>query len=112
MTRMAEYAKDVMLALLGASVGLAGLLLAVSGFVFAQAGSFPPETTDNETIGRYESAGKIGLVPFGLSLVEAGVCLAWLLHSTSELYSVGVAGFYLLLVLTALYGFVLLLRYL
>jgi len=47
-----------------------------------------------------------------LSLVEAGVCLAWLLHSTSELYSVGVAGFYLLLVLTALYGFVLLLRYL
>jgi hypothetical protein len=109
---MPEYAKDVMLALLGGSVGLAGLLLAVSGFVFAQAGSFPPETTDDETIERYERAGKIGLVPFGLSLAEAGVCLAWLLHSSSALYAVGVAGFFLLLVLTAAYGFVLLLRYL
>ena len=109
---MPEYAKDVMLALLGASVGLAGLLLAVSGFVFAQAGSFPPETTDDETIERYERAGKIGLVPFGLSLAEAGLCLAWLLHSSSDLYIAGVAGFFLLLILTAAYGFVLLLRYL
>jgi hypothetical protein len=109
---MPEYAKDVMLALLGASVGLAGLLLAVSGFVFAQAGSFPPETTDDETIERYQRAGKIGLVPFGLSLAEAGLCLAWLLHSSAVLYHLGVAGFFLLLILTAAYGFVLLLRYL
>lgn len=109
---MPEYAKDVMLALLGASVGLAGLLLVVAGFVFAQAGSFPPETTDDETIARYERAGKVGLVPFGLSLTEAGLCLAWLLHRSSGLYAVSVAGFLLLLVLTALYGFILLLRYL
>jgi hypothetical protein len=109
---MPEYAKDVMLALLGASVGLAGLLLVVAGFVFAQAGSFPPETTDDETIERYERAGKVGLIPFGLSLVEAGLCLTWLLRSSSSLYTVGVVGFFLLLVLTALYGFVLLLRYL
>jgi hypothetical protein len=109
---MPEYAKDVMLALLGGSVGLAGLLLVVAGFVFAQAGSFPPETTDDETIGRYERAGKFGLVPFGLSLVEAGICLTWLLHRSAWLYTVGVTGFFLLLVLTALYGFVLLLRYL
>lgn len=109
---MPEYSKDVMLALLGASVGLAGLLLVVAGFVFAQAGSFPPETTDDETIARYERAGKVGLIPFGLSLAEAGLCLAWLLHSSSSLYLVTVAGFFLLLVLTALYGFILLLRYL
>jgi len=109
---MPEYSKDVMLALLGASVGLAGLLLVVAGFVFAQAGSFPPETTDDETIARYERAGKVGLIPFGLSLVEAGLCLAWLLHSSSSLYVVTVAGFFLLLVLTAMYGFILLLRYL
>ena len=109
---MPEYSKDVMLALLGASVGLAGLLLAVSGFVFAQAGSFPPETTDDETIGRYERAGKVGLVPFCLSLVEAALCLTWLLHSSASLYTAGVVGFYLLLILTAVYGFVLLLRYL
>jgi hypothetical protein len=109
---MPEYAKDVMLALLGASVGLAGLLLVVAGFVFAQAGSFPPETTDDETIERYERAGKAGLVPFGLSLLEAGLCLAWLLHRSADLYAVSVVGFFLLLVLTALYGFVLLLRYL
>lgn len=109
---MPEYAKDVMLALLGASVGLAGLLLVVAGFVFAQAGSFPPETTDDETIERYELAGKIGLVPFGLSLAEAGLCLIWLLHSSPSVFSAAVMWFFVLLVLTALYGFVLLLRYL
>ncbi|GGG66032.1 hypothetical protein [Edaphobacter dinghuensis] len=109
---MPEYAKDVMLALLGASVGLAGLLLVVAGFVFAQAGSFPPETTDDETIERYELAGKIGLVPFGLSLAEAGLCLIWLLQPSPSVYTTAVTWFFVLLVLTALYGFVLLLRYL
>ncbi len=106
-----EYAKDVVIALLGAAVGVAGLLLVVSGFVFSQASSFPG-TTDDELLDRYERAGKLGLVPFTLALVDAGFCLGWFEFPSRGLYAVTVWGFLLVLVLTALYGFVLILRYL
>lgn len=109
---MPEFAKDVVITLLGASVGLAGLLLVVAGFVFAQANSFPAATTDDALIDRYERAGKLGLIPFLLSLGEAAICLVWLIHKSPYLYGVLVAGFLLLLLLTAIYGAVLLLRYL
>ena len=107
-----EYGKDVAIALLGASVGIAGLLLVVAGFVFAQAGTFPPATTDDKVIEDYELAGRLGLIPFLLALIEAGVSLLWLAHNSDCLYTGIVWGFFLLLVLTGLYGLVLILRYL
>lgn len=57
---MPEYSKDVMIAVMGAAVGLAGLLLVVAGYVFAQANSFP-STTDDDLLERYQMAGKIGI---------------------------------------------------
>lgn len=107
-----QDAKDIIVALLGAAVALAGLLLVVAGFVFSQANTFPPENTDDEMLGRYELAGKIGLIPFILALADAAVCLCWLLWRTPCLFPTATWGFFLLLLLTAGYGAVLLLRYL
>lgn len=65
-----DHAKDLVIAILGGSVALAGLLLVFSGFLFAQAESFPPEHTDDATINRYKSAAgraarKLGHSPLG-----------------------------------------------
>lgn len=109
---MPEYAKDVILALLGSAVGLAGLLLVVSGFVFSQANTFPPESTDDALLSRYETAAKLGLIPFILALAEAALCVLWTMDPVPGVYWSSVSGFFLLLLLTALYGAVLLLRYL
>lgn len=54
---MPEYSKDTIIAVLGASVGLAGLLLVVAGYVFSQINSFPSENTDDTVIKNYEIAG-------------------------------------------------------
>jgi len=107
-----DFAKDVVLALLGASIGLAGLLLVVAGFVLSQASSFPPASTPDAVLKRYETAAKLGLIPFGLALAEAALCLAWAGHATPCVYLSVVSGFFLLLAITAVYGFFLLLKYL
>jgi hypothetical protein len=109
---MPEYSKDVMIAIMGATVALAGLLLVVAGYVFAQANSFPRATTDDAVLKRYEAAGKLGLIPFLFALGDAALSLVWLIHSSPCLYWVTVTGFFLLLFLAALYGSVLILRYL
>jgi len=109
---MPEFSKDVMIGILGAAVGLAGLLLVVAGYVFSQVNGFNPATTDDALIGRYETAAKLGLVPFILALCDAALCLAWLIHCSTCIFSIAVGGFFLLLVLTAIYGSVLILRYL
>lgn len=109
---MPEYAKDVALALLGGSIGLAGLLLVVSGLVLSQVNSFPAETTPDKTIKQYERAAKLGLIPFALALADAALCLLWLLHRSDGLYTSAVDGFFALLAITGVYGFVLLLKYL
>lgn len=107
-----EYAKDVAIALLGAAVGIAGLLLVVSGLVFAQASSFDPDTTDDKIINGFKTSGRLGLIPLILALIEAGGSLLWLVHQSDCLFSGIVWGFFLLLALTGLYGLVLILRYL
>lgn len=106
-----DYAKDVAIALLGAAVAIAGLLLVVSGYVFAAVAAFP-STTDDTLLERYERSAKLGLVPFALALIEAAAALLWLAHKGDVLYSVIIWGFFLLLLVTAVYGFVLILRYL
>ena len=107
-----EYGKDVAIAVLGAAVGIAGLLLVVAGFVFAQAASFNPDVTDDKIIDGFRMAGRLGLIPFVLALVEAAGSLLWLVHKSDCLYTGVVWGFFLLLGLTGLYGLVLILRYL
>jgi|SRR5580704_6292864 hypothetical protein len=109
---MPEYAKDVMLGILGASVGLAGLLLVFSGYVFAQAAAFPPATTDDKIINRFRNAGRFGLWPFLLALTDSVISMIWLVHPGCHIYIVSVAVFFLLLVGTAAYGAVLLKFYL
>jgi hypothetical protein len=87
-----EYAKDVAIALLGASVGIAGLLLVVAGFVFAQAATFPPDETDDKVIAGFEMAGRLGLIPFILALIEAGFSLLWLAHKSETFYTQASSG--------------------
>ena len=107
-----EYAKDVVITLLGASVGIAGLLLVVAGFVFAQAASFNPDDTDDKIINGFRMAGRLGLIPFVLALADAGASLLWLVQKSDCLYTGSIWGFFLLLILTGLYGLILILRYL
>jgi hypothetical protein len=108
---MPDYSKDVVIAILGASIGLAGLLLVVSGFVLAMIASFPPQVP-NARIRRYEWAAKAGLLPFVLALSDAATGMAWMLHGGSWLYQWTVRGFFALLILTGAYGVILLLEYL
>ena len=109
---MPEYAKEVMLGVLGASVGLAGLLLVFCGFLFGQAASFPPAHTDDATIERYKNAARLALLPF-LGAVAASVAvMVWFFYPDETFYRIIVAFFMLLLVATAVYGTVVIKSYL
>lgn len=109
--RMPENAKDTMVAVLGAAVGLAGLLLIFSGFLFAQAASLPATTSD-ETINRYRNAGRWGLLPFLVALAVAGLSFAWMISPGLCFYRATVAGFGTLIVISGLYGSFILIGYL
>src|SRR5437879_2178607 len=109
---MPDYAKDVMLGVLGASVGLGGLLLVFCGLVFGQAASFPPATTDDATINRYKNAGRLGLWPFLDAIVDSLAVVIWFVYPSSRLYFITLWVFVLLLAITALYGAVVIRRYL
>jgi len=104
--------KDIVTAILGSSVALAGLLLVFSGFLFTQAASFPPATTDDKIIDKYRNAGRFGIWPFLLSIFTAILAMLWLLWCVSPLYWTSVACFFLLLVFTAVYGAIVLRSYL
>ena len=101
-----------MLGVLGASVGLAGLLLVFCGFVFGQASAFPPATTDDSRIERYKSAGRLGLWPFLGSIINALATVVWLVWPSCGLYYGNLGFFSLLLVVTSIYGAVVIRRYL
>lgn len=109
---MQDIAKDVMVALLGASGAFAGLLLIFSGFLFAQAASFPPESTDDETINRYRNAGRWGLAPFLIALADSALCFAWMVCPSPCFYGAAVIGFAFLLAASAFYGSFMLIAYL
>ncbi len=99
-----EYAKDVVIAILGSSVALAGLLLVFGGFVFAQAQGFPRATTDDAIINRYRNVGRMGLIPFLFSLSLAATSVVWFLCPSESLYRFSVYGFLFLLLGTAAYA--------
>lgn len=109
---MPEYAQDVMVGILGASVGLGGLLLIFCGFVFGQAESFPKATTDDATIKKYKDAGTLGLWPFLGSIINSLTVVAWFFWPGSALYFCTLGLFALLLFVTAAYGAVVIRRYL
>jgi|ERR1035437_7622863 hypothetical protein len=109
---MPDITKDVMVAVLGAAVGLAGLLLIFSGFLFAQAASFPRDSTPDTTIDRYSNAGRWGLAPFLMALAVAALSFAWLIDPCIYLYRATVIGFVLLIATSACYGSFMLIKYL
>jgi hypothetical protein len=107
-----DTAKDASIAILGASVALGGLLLIFCGFLFSQAATFPKDTTPDDLIDRYRKAGRYGVYPFLFSLVLAGLSLAQLLWPRHCLFVVCCAVFFILLTWTALYGALVIWRYL
>jgi hypothetical protein len=107
-----DSSKDIVLAVLGGSVSLAGLLLIFSGFLFSQASSFPPASTDDEMIDRYRNAGRFGVLPFLMCLALAGVAVWWLRSPSETLLFICWIGFIALLAVTAAYGSYTILRYL
>ncbi len=103
--------KDVVVGILGASVALTGLILVFSGFIFAQAASFPP-TTDDQIIKKYTTAARLALLPFWTSLVTTILSLIWLLHHSPYIYAISVFLFFALVIGTGIYGTVASYRYL
>jgi hypothetical protein len=103
--------KDVVIGILGASGALAGLLLVFSGFIFAQAASFPSDTS-NKIIGRYTKAGRLGILPFWGFLLTTLMAVSWLSFPTHCLFLITTILFCLLVVCTGVYGTVMAYRYL
>jgi len=100
--------KDIVIAVFGAAVGLAGILLVFVGFVYSHA-----ETIDTaRTRERYKTVAKSGIVPFLILLVCACLCLRWMLVPSSTTFCAVLYSFYGCLGLTALYGLVAFIFYL
>jgi hypothetical protein len=106
-----DNTKDIVVAIMGASVALSGLLLIFCGFLFAQAATFPKATTADTVINRYRHVGQIGGLPFLASLALAGVSLWWLMCPSPLLFNLCWVGFIVLLVGTGLYGILAILKY-
>ena len=87
-----QDAKDVAVAVLGGSLGLAALLLVPIGFLLAHAASFPAGTPE-DVERRFRLAAKWGLAPTGAAIVEALVCFAWLVWRSDGLLYVWAVGF-------------------
>src|SRR5437016_5680983 len=85
-------AKDVAVAVLGGSLGLAALLLVPIGFLLAQASSFPAGTPER-VVRRFRLAAKWGLAPTAAAVVETLACYAWLLWHRECLLYVWAVGF-------------------
>jgi len=107
-----DNSKDLAVAIIGAAVSLAGLLLVFCGFLFSQAESFPPETTDDKTIGRYKWAAKVGLVPVLACLLVAWLGAAWLRQPSQALLDAAWWGFSASLCVVGVYGGYVIHRYL
>ncbi len=85
--------KDIAIAALGASVGLASVLVVFMGFLLSHAWTLP-NTTPTKVLRRYKLAARWGLAPTGLATLEALACYGWLLFGYSCLYHVWVPGFF------------------
>ena len=94
--------KEVVLATLGASAGLAGFVLVFLGIIITSYESFSGSTPE-QVVRPYKATGAILLVTFAFSLGIVGLCLIWLaLGGPSALYGWTVVLFLLQLVLVFL----------
>ena len=90
--------KDVILAILGASAGLAGFVLVFLGVIIATyqsyAGNVPAQV-----VRPFRTTGGVLFGAFGYSLITVAVCLVWLaLGGPSALYAWAIGLFVLQLV--------------
>jgi hypothetical protein len=104
--------KDIVSAVIGASSSLAGLLLVFCGFLFAQASSFPPATTDDAVIEKYRNTARAGLWPFLISLAIAAIGAAWMLWPSKWSFAISVGMFFVLLGWTGVYAMIAVRKYL
>ena len=98
--------KDLVVAILDADVALAGLLLVFVGFVYSRGEALSGERGD-----RFQNVARLGVVPFGLSLWCAWLCVTYLSGDTTLARTV-VVMFRSDLIVTALYACVILFVYL
>ena len=100
--------KDIIVAILGAGAGLAGVLLVFVGFIYSHSETF--STARVKT--KFQLVAKLGLIPFAVSLFSSWMCLRWLETPAALSYSWAVSFFRLGLILTCAYGIVALVFYL
>lgn len=98
-------AKDIAIAVLSGSLGLAALLIVFMGFLLAYAETFPP-TTPDRIPRRFKSAAKWGLVPTVLAVLEALAAYAWLIWRNEQLLFVWTVAFAVLAVIFLVYAVV------
>jgi hypothetical protein len=94
--------KDIIIAIFGAAVGLAGILLVFVGFVYSHAETQP--LADDRK--KFKLVAKIGLLPFLISLLCASLCLSWMFSPSPATLSWVRCTCYGGMGLTALYGIV------
>jgi hypothetical protein len=95
--------KDVVIATLGASAAIAGIILIFSGFLFAQAATFPVETSD-KLLEKFRLCGKLGALPFVSCMAVTGISFWWMLSPGACAYWLNIWMFGITLVITTGYG--------
>jgi hypothetical protein len=94
--------KDVVLAILGASAGLAGFVLVFLGVIIATYQSYGGNVPA-QVVRPFRTTGGLLFGTFGFSLVTVTVCLVWLaLGGPSALYGLAIGLFVLQLVMVFL----------
>ena len=88
---MADH-RDIAVAVLGATIALASVLVVFIGFLVAHAEALPAETPNKIKQG-YIRAARWGLLPTSVSILEALLCYAWLFSSSDFLLYVWAGGF-------------------
>lgn len=94
--------KDTILAIFGAAVGLAGIVLVFIGFISTHAENFQ----DNLRKKVFKLVAKVGLFPFAVSLIAAFFSLVWLQTSSQFSYHYALLSFTISLISTLLYGII------
>jgi hypothetical protein len=94
--------KDTILAVFGAAVGLAGIVLVFVGFVSSHGEGF--QNSDRKRV--FKRVGKVGLIPFTAALLSAFFSLSWLETTNPTSYYLALLAFKLSLIATLLYGII------
>jgi hypothetical protein len=70
--------KDTIVAVFGAAVGLAGILLVFVGFVYSRVETF--DLADQRD--KFRFVAKCGIAPFLVALASATLCLRWMTNQS------------------------------